>query len=164
MRFFSTRNGILSCFLFRGLVRNRIPRVCFYFCSTEQNSELFSLPRNGSEQNSESLLLFLFHRTAFQVVFSSAEGFGREFREYASIFVPRNGIPSCFLFPGKGSERNSAGFCSAENRNSVGNKHLFRLFRLPRNYFLSEIPNPTPTPPLQYLIHPFFLNFPTDYV
>jgi hypothetical protein len=30
----------------------------FYFCSTEWNSELFSLPRNGSERNSESLLLF----------------------------------------------------------------------------------------------------------
>ncbi len=32
------------------------------------------------------------------VVFSSAEWFGTEFREFASISVPRNGIPSCFLF------------------------------------------------------------------
>ncbi len=30
--------------------------------------------------------------------FFSAEWFGTEFREFASIFVPRNGIPSCFLF------------------------------------------------------------------
>jgi hypothetical protein len=45
----------------------------FYFCSTEWNSELFSLPRNGSERNSES---------------------------YASIFVPRYRIPSIFLFLG----------------------------------------------------------------
>ena len=51
----------VSCseqFLFRRMVRNGIPRVCFYICSTERNSELFSLPRNGSERNSESLLLF----------------------------------------------------------------------------------------------------------
>ena len=33
----------------------------FYICSTEQNSELFSLPRKGSERNSES---FLFRGTA----------------------------------------------------------------------------------------------------
>ncbi len=45
-------------FLIRGMVRNEIPRVGFYFCSTERNSELFSLPLNGSEGNSESLLLF----------------------------------------------------------------------------------------------------------
>ncbi len=52
------------------MVRNGIPRVCFYICSTERNSESFSLPLE----------------------------FGREFREFASIFVPRNGIPSPFLF------------------------------------------------------------------
>jgi hypothetical protein len=88
------------------------------FCSTERNSELFSLLRKGSERISESLLLFSFHGTEFRVVFSSAEGFGTEFREFS---VPRN------------------------SRNSVGNNHLFRLFRLPRNNFLSEIPNPTGT-------------------
>jgi hypothetical protein len=33
----------------------------FYFCSTERNSELFSLPLKGSERNSES---FLFRGTA----------------------------------------------------------------------------------------------------
>jgi hypothetical protein len=46
------------------------------------------------------MLLFLFHGTEFRVVFSSAEMFGREFREIDSIFVQRNGIP----------ERNSEGF------------------------------------------------------
>ncbi len=30
--------------------------------------------------------------------FSSAEWFGTEFRQFASIFVPQNGNPSCFLF------------------------------------------------------------------
>ncbi len=32
------------------VARNGIPRVYFYFCCTEQNSKLFSLPENGSEQ------------------------------------------------------------------------------------------------------------------
>ncbi len=91
-RFFSLRNGIQSCFLFRGKVRNRIPKVCFYFCSTERNSELFSLPRKGSEQISESMFLFLFHGTEFRVVFSSAEGFGTEFRRF--LFRGTAGIPS----------------------------------------------------------------------
>jgi hypothetical protein len=54
------RNGIPSCFLFRGMVRNGISKVCFYFWSTERNSQLFSLPRKGSKRNSES---FLFSRT-----------------------------------------------------------------------------------------------------
>jgi hypothetical protein len=59
------RYGIPSvCFRNSGLlslprmIRNIIPCFCFYFCSTERNSELFSLPRNGSERNSKSLLLF----------------------------------------------------------------------------------------------------------
>ncbi len=105
------------CFLFRGTVRNGNPRVCFYFSSTERNSELF---------------------------FSSAEGFGREFREFASVFDPRNGIPSCFLF--RGRVRNGIPKISVRrnSRNSVRNNHLFRLFRLPGIIFLSEIPNPTP--------------------
>jgi hypothetical protein len=84
--------------------------------------------RNG---NSESLFLFWFHGTEFRVVFSSAEGFGTELWEFASFFVPRNGIPSCFLF--RGRVRNGIPRFSVQrnNRNSVGNNHLFRLFRLP---------------------------------
>jgi hypothetical protein len=96
---------------------------------------LFSLPRNSSERNSENLTLFWFHGTEFRVVFSSAEGFGTELWEFASIFVSRNGIPSCFLF--RGRVRNGIPRFSVprNNRNSVGKNHLFRLFRLPRNYF-----------------------------
>jgi hypothetical protein len=86
-------------------------RVLFY---TERKYELFSLPRNGLERNFENLRLFLVQGTEFQVVFSSAEGFGTEFREYASIFVPRNGIPSCYLFRGKVRNGIPRGFCSAE--------------------------------------------------
>ncbi len=100
---------------------------------------MFSLPRNGLEPNSESLLL-----AEFRVVFSSAKGFGTEFREYAFIFVPRNGIPSCILF--RGRVRNGIPEFSVprNSRNSVGNKHLFRLFRLPRNYFFVGNSQPYP--------------------
>ncbi len=78
--FYTERSSEL--FLFRGMVRNGIPTVCFYFCSTERNSELFFLPLKGSEPNSESMLLFLFHGTEFRV----------------------------FSLPRKGSERNSERF------------------------------------------------------
>ena len=113
-RFFSTRNGIPSCFLFRGMIRNRIPRVSFYFCSTERNSQLFFLPLKSSEGNFESLLLVWYHGTEFIVVFSSAEGFGRQFWEFACIVVQRNGIPNCFLFRGRVRNGIPRGFCSAE--------------------------------------------------
>ncbi len=101
-------NGIPSCFLFRLRIRKGILRVFFYFC---------------------------IHGKEFRVVFYSAEVFGREFREFASIFVQRNGIPSSFLF--RGRVRNGIPRFSVprNRRNSVGNNHLFRLFRLPRNYF-----------------------------
>jgi hypothetical protein len=109
LSFFAIRRGLSSCILlrvvlckmfsFRGMVRNGIPRVCFYFYSTERNSKLFSLPRKGLERNFESLLLFC-STERVRAVLSSEEGFGIEFRE---VSVPRN------------------------NRNSLGNNHLFRL-------------------------------------
>ncbi len=49
-------NGILSCFLFREMLRNKISKGCFYYCSTARDSEHFSLPRKGSEGNSQSFL------------------------------------------------------------------------------------------------------------
>ncbi len=105
------------------------------FCCTGRNSELCSLPRNSSERNSENFRLFWFHGTEFRVVFSSTERFGTELWELASICVSRNGIPCCFLF--RGRVRNGIPRFSVprNNRNSVRNNHLFRLFRLPRNYF-----------------------------
>ncbi len=106
---------------------------CFVLHGTE--FRVVSLPRNGSERNSDSLFLFLFHGTEFRVFYSSAEGYGTEFQEYATIFVPRNGIPSCFHFRGRVRNGIPRGFCPQNSRNSVGNDHLFRLFRLPRNYF-----------------------------
>jgi hypothetical protein len=47
---FVPRNGIPISFLFRGMVQNEIPRVCFYFCSMVQIPSIFLLcvtVRNG---------------------------------------------------------------------------------------------------------------------
>ncbi len=85
------------------------------FGSTERNSQLCSLPQKGLEQNYGSLLLFLFHGTEFRVVFSFAEGFGMEFRDF--LFRGTTGIPSEITI------------CS-----------VYSVFR--GIIFLSEIPNP----------------------
>ncbi len=89
---------------------------CSYFCCTERNFELFSLLLKGSEGNSDRLLLFLFNGTEFRVVFSSAEGFGTELREF--LFRGTAGIPSEITI------------CS-----------VYSVFR--GIIFLSEIPNPS---------------------
>jgi hypothetical protein len=89
--YFFPGNGIPSCWLFRGMVWNRNQRVCFYFCSTERNSELFSLPRNGSERNHESLLLFFFHSTEFQAFFPLRNGSERNSESF--LFCGTAGIP-----------------------------------------------------------------------
>ncbi len=112
---------------------------------TERNSELFSLPQNGSEQNSESLLLFLFHGTEFQVFFSSRKGFRTEFRDYASIFFSTERNSELFSLPGKGLEWNSerflfhgtAGIPSKITICSVCSVFCWIIF-------LSEIPSPNP--------------------
>jgi hypothetical protein len=93
----------------------------------ERNSELFSLPGNGSERNSERLLLILFHGTEFRAFFSFADRFGTEFREFS---VPRN------------------------SRNSAGTNQLFRLFYLPRNnFFFRKLPTLHLVPRSHFLIH-----------
>ncbi len=76
-------------------------RKFFLFFVARKGSELCSLPRKCLERNSENLHLFWFHRTEFGVVFSSAEWFRTELWEFASIFVPQNGILSYFLFRGR---------------------------------------------------------------
>jgi hypothetical protein len=113
----------------------RHSEIYFYFLLHGKEFRVVLSLRNGSERNSENLHLFWFHGTEFRVVFSSAEWFGTELWEFASIFVPRNGIPSYFLF--RGRVRNGIPRFSVprNNRNSAGNNPLFRLFRLPRNYF-----------------------------
>ncbi len=102
-------------------------------CCTERNSKLCSLLRNG--MNGIPRICIYFGSTERNSEFSSAEGFGKELWVFIYIFGPRNGIPSCFFFSGR--VRNGIPRFSVlrNNRNSVGNDHLFRLFRLPRNYF-----------------------------
>ncbi len=99
-------------FVFREILRNKIPKVCFYFSSTERNSELFSFPRNNPEQNFESsLLFFLFHGTQFRAVFSSAKCYGTKSRKFASTVFLFNGTEfRAFSLPRNGSDRNSESF------------------------------------------------------
>jgi hypothetical protein len=99
------------------MVRNGIPRVYFY-----------------------SVL----HGKEFRVVASSAEWIGTEFRQFASILIPRNGIPSYFLFRGRVQNGIPSFSVPRNNRNSIRSNHLFRLFRLPRNYFFVGNSQPYP--------------------
>jgi hypothetical protein len=55
-----------------------------------------SIPRLRTEGNGMKKKLVLQKILLQQTVFFR----DREFREFVSIFVPQNGIPSCFLFPG----------------------------------------------------------------
>ena len=116
----------------------------------------FSLPRNGSERNSESLLPFLLHGTEFRAVLSSTERFGREFREFA---LPRNdserNSESLLLFLFHGTEFRVVS-SSAEGFGTEFREFLFRgTVGIPSEIticsvnsvfrgiiFLSEIPNP----------------------
>jgi hypothetical protein len=54
------------------MAQNRIPRVCYFFCSMVQHSKHFSPLRNGSERNSES---FLSRHTAGRSPFRRARPF-----------------------------------------------------------------------------------------
>jgi hypothetical protein len=113
---FLSKNGILRVFasiFFHGTKFRAI------FSSAERfgmEFREFSVPRNGSERNSESLLLFLFHGTEFRAFLSSAEQFGMESREFS---VPRN------------------------SQNFVGTNQLSVYSDFRRIIFLSEIPNPS---------------------
>ncbi len=127
---------VLSCFLFHGMVRNSIPRVpVFLFFVAWKGIPSCVLFRGIVRNGIPRICIFWYHGMEFQIVFSSAEGFGTELWEFASIFVPRKGIPSGFLC--RGRVRNGIPRFSVprSNRNSVGNNHLFRLFRLSQNYF-----------------------------
>jgi hypothetical protein len=58
---------------------------------------VFSSP-NASERKSEFASIFV-PRNGIPIVFSSVSWFGTEFQVFASIFVPQNGIPRvCFYF------------------------------------------------------------------
>jgi hypothetical protein len=80
------------------------------------NKTFFFSSADGSERNSESLLLFFFYGTEYRVVFFSSEGFGTEFRGF--LFRGTAGIPS-----------------------EITSCSVYSVFR--GIIFLSEIPNPT---------------------
>jgi hypothetical protein len=70
---------------------SQVLRPAFSDSTSQRNFRVVFSSAEGSEGNSESLLLFLFHGTEFRVVFSSAEGFGKEYRKF--LFRGTAGIP-----------------------------------------------------------------------
>jgi hypothetical protein len=134
------RNGLPSCFLFRGMVRNRIQRVCFYVCSTKRNSELFSLLRNGSERNSESFFCSMVQNSEH---FSLLQNDSEWNCESCFYFCSTVQIPSIFIFHemvGNGIPRVSF---PRKSRNSAEQTNCSVIFCLPQKNFLSEIANST---------------------
>ena len=90
----------------------RVPRKSQFRSSERSGTEWNSAEKNSfTEQQqsnltkwfvctskvvfSDTIFKILACRVLFRVGFSSTEWFGTEFREFASILVPRNGIPSC---------------------------------------------------------------------
>jgi hypothetical protein len=104
------------CFLPQNDSEQNSESLLIFLFHGPNHSELFSLPRNGSELNSESLLLFLFHGRKFRAYFSSTERFGTRNCE-SFLLCGTAGIPS------------EQTICFA-----------YSVFR--GIFFLSEIPNP----------------------
>ncbi len=75
-------NRIESVFLPRNASEQN-SESCIYFCSTERDSEMFSLLRNGSMEFREFASIFVPYYTEFWAFISSAEGFGTEYREFS---------------------------------------------------------------------------------
>ncbi len=135
LKFLAAALFFLSTLPQNGSEQNSESLLLFY--STEWKSELFSLPLKGSEGNFESLLLFMFHRRnseLFSLLWNSLEGNSESSLLFANFFIPWNGILSFFLFV-EGFGTKFRDFSVPRNsRNSVEKKHLFRLFHLPRTY------------------------------
>ncbi len=92
------------------------------------------LLRNGSERNSESLLLFLFHGSEFCALFSSAEWFGTEIRELLLFLLHYTEFRETVW------KKIPRVFCSAEFRR---NKLIVPAILPSAEIFLSDIANPT---------------------
>jgi hypothetical protein len=89
-------------------------------------------------------------RNGIPTVFCSAEWFRTESQEFASIFVPWYRIPRILLLCGSVRKEFREFYVPRNSRNSARTNQLFRLFRLPRNNFLSEGASKTP----YTIIHP----------
>jgi hypothetical protein len=81
------------------------------------------------------LFVFLFYGTEFRVVFSSAEWFGTELWEFASIFVSWYRIPSIFLLCGMVQNGIPRVFCSSEQPEFFGNKPIVPSIPSSGEYF-----------------------------
>ncbi len=127
------RKKVVITRAFRGLWKSQFRSPEILLQQTELTA--YFCQRYASERNSESLLLFLFHETEFWVGSLPQNGFGTEFREFASIFVPRYRIPNIFLLCGVVLNGIPRVFCSAEQPEFRRNKPIVRQFRLPRNNF-----------------------------
>ncbi len=74
---------------FSEMLWNKISKICFYFCSKERKSELFSLLLDGSERISRVCFSF-FPGPEFWAFFSSAEWFERNSESF--LFCGTAGI------------------------------------------------------------------------
>jgi hypothetical protein len=117
------------------------------------------LSETASERNSKSLLLFLFHRMEFRVVFSSGEWLGTRTSSVCFYFCSTEWNYELFSLPQKGSKQNSefasigkefrAFFSSAQFHGTAGippeqtNCYAYSNFRT--IIFLSETANPSLT-------------------
>ncbi len=113
---FVLRNGIPSCFLFRGMVGTEFQKFASFY-SMEWNSELVSRLRKVLERNSE---------------------------KFDSIFVPRKKIPSCLLFLGMvwmKFRRVCFYFCSMEQNSDHFSPRWMVQNGIPRVFCFAEQPN-----------------------
>jgi hypothetical protein len=111
------------------MLQNRIPKFCFYFCSTEWNTELFSLPLNGSERNSKCLHLFFVPRNGIPSYFLfCGRWFRAGFQEFASIYVPRYEILRIFLLCRMVRNGIPRDFCSPEQLEFHRNKPIVNAY------------------------------------
>jgi hypothetical protein len=100
-----------------------------------------SLPRNGSDGIPRIPSIFI-PQNRIPVIFSFAEDSERN-SESSFYFCSTERNSELFSLPLKGSERNSKSFLLLEQPEFCPKYPLIRLFRLPWNYVLLEIPNPS---------------------
>jgi hypothetical protein len=96
-----------------------------------------------SSQFAEACLLVSCCALFYVRCFLFAEWFGTAFREFASIFIPRNGIPSCFLFRGRARNGISRVCFYFVLRNGIPSCSLFRgrvWNGIPRGFCSKEQP------------------------
>ncbi len=85
---------------FSEMLWNKISKICFYFCSTERNSELFSLLLRGSERISR-VWFYFFPGSGILNIFLFLGMVWTEFRELSVLWNSRNFLSEqtiCFVY------------------------------------------------------------------